>query len=301
MVKVNFYIHKYRIRVHHHNKQSISPRSLEKTAAFPLKSLMSILKEIVNYKKNELQSVKADIPLSDLKSRVKDAAETRSFKDAIQRGDGQQVKLIAELKKASPSKGVIRKDFSLSQIVSVYEKKNVAAISVLTEKRYFGGSLASLNQARKRSTRPLLRKDFLFDEYQVYESRANNADAVLLIAAVLDKSHLSDLYELAGELSLDCLVEVHNWKELDSVLYLGAEIIGINNRDLATLNTSLEISFSLLKDIPDDRVVVSESGISTRADVEAIEASKTDAILVGTTIMQADNIGSKIDELMGKA
>ena len=261
---------------------------------------MNILDEILNYKKDELQSLKADIPLSDLKARVKDAAETRNFKEAIQRDEGQQVRLIAELKKASPSKGVIRKDFSLSQIVSVYEKKDVAAISVLTEKRYFGGSLASLNQARKRTSRPLLRKDFIFDEYQVYESRANNADAVLLIAAALEKSQLSDLYELAGELSLDCLVEVHNWKELDAVLYLGAEIVGINNRDLTTLHTSLDISFSLLKDIPDDRVVVSESGIRTRADVEAIGASRTDAILVGTTLMEADDIGTRIDELMGR-
>ena len=262
---------------------------------------MSILNEILKYKKEELQRTKSDTPLSGLKARVKDMDTVRSFKSAIKRGPQEPVKLIAELKKASPSKGLIRKDFNLPRIVSVYEKKDVAAISVLTEKRFFSGSPAYLNQARKRTAKPLLRKDFIFDDYQVFESRANSADAILLIAAALEKSQLSDLYEQAKELSLDCLVEVHNWKELDAALFLGAEIIGINNRDLNTLTISLDISFSLLKDIPDDRIVVSESGINTRADVKAIEAAKTDAILVGTAIMNAEDIGAKIDELLGHA
>jgi indole-3-glycerol phosphate synthase len=261
---------------------------------------MNILQEILKHKKEELQTVKADIPLSEIKSKIEDMGPVRSFRDAIRREKGEQVRLIAELKKASPSKGLIRKDFSLPQIVSVYDKKDVAAISVLTEKRYFAGSLAYLNQTRKKTSKPLLRKDFIFDEYQVYESRASNADAILLIAAALDKSQLSDLHELAKSLSLDCLVEVHNWKELDTVLFMGAEIVGINNRDLMSLKTSLDISFSLLKDIPGDRIVVSESGMNTRADIEAIEATKTDAILVGTSIMKAEDIGAKIDELMGK-
>lgn len=261
---------------------------------------MSILHEILKYKQEELQGTKSDAPLSDLKARIKDMDAVRPFKTAIEREDDQPVKLIAELKKASPSKGLIRKDFSLPQIISVYEKKDVAAISVLTEKRYFEGSLSYLNQARKRTTKPLLRKDFIFDPYQVYESRANNADALLLIVAALEKSQLNDLFFLAKDLTLECLVEVHNWKELDTALYMGAEIIGINNRDLNTLNISLDISLNLLKDIPDDRTVVSESGINTRADVETIEATKTDAILVGTTIMKAEDIGARIDELLGK-
>ena len=261
---------------------------------------MSILHEILKYKQEEVQSTKSEIPLSDLKARIKDMDVVRSFRTAIERKENSPVKLIAELKKASPSKGLIRKDFSLPQIVSIYDKKDVAAISVLTEKRFFDGSLSYLNQARKRTAKPLLRKDFIFDNYQVYESRANNADAILLIAAALDKSQLTDLHYLARELTLECLVEVHNWKELDIALYMGAEIIGINNRDLNTLNISLDISLNLLKDMPDDRIVVSESGINTRADVEAIEATKTDAILVGTTIMKAEDIGARIDELLGK-
>jgi len=260
---------------------------------------MSILHEILKHKKEELQSTKSDVPLSDLKARIKDMDVVKCFKTAIEREENQPVKLIAELKKASPSKGLIRKDFSLPQIISLYEKKDVAAISVLTEKRYFDGSLSYLNQARKRTTKPLLRKDFIFDNYQVYESRANNADAVLLIVTALEKSQLSDLYHLARDLTLDCLVEVHNWKELDIALYMGAEIIGINNRDLNTLNISLDISLSLLKDVPDDRIVVSESGINTRADVEMLQATKTDAILVGTAIMNAEDIGARIDELLG--
>jgi indole-3-glycerol phosphate synthase len=260
---------------------------------------MSILLEIVRNKKNDLDSVKRTVPLSELKARLKDMGPARSFKDAIARNNGP-VRLIAELKKASPSKGLIRADFDLPDIVSVYNAKDVAAVSVLTEERFFDGSLDFLNEARKRTHKPLLRKDFIFDDYQVYEARANNADALLLIAAALEKSQLSDLYGLSKELSLDCLVEVHNWKELDSALSCGADIIGINNRDLSTLNISLNVTFQMLKDIPKEIIVVSESGIQNRADVESMQSTRVDAILVGTTIMQAEDIGAKIDELMGK-
>ena len=261
---------------------------------------MSILHDILNHKKEELKKTKSDIPLSDLKARVQDMDAVRSFSTAIKREENEHVKLIAELKKASPSKGLIRKDFNPSQIVSIFEQKDVAALSVLTEKHFFEGDLSYLRKSRKRSTRPLLRKDFIFDDYQVYESRANGADAILLIAAALEKSQMGDLFGLAKELSLDCLMEVHNWQELDRALCCDAEIIGINNRDLNTLNISLDISFSLLKDIPDDRVTVSESGINSRANVEAMEATGVDAILIGTTIMEAEDIGARIDELMGK-
>ncbi len=262
---------------------------------------MSILNEIVTYKQDELKTTKSNVSLSELKERVIDAAPVKSFKEAIQRKEGESVKLIAELKKASPSKGLIRESFNPSKVTSIYDKKPVAAISVLTEQRYFQGKIEYLHEARKRTEKPLLRKDFIVDEYQVYEARANHADALLLIVGALDKSQLKDLYELSKELTLDCLVEVHNWKELDTALYCGAEIIGINNRDLKTMDISLNITLALLKDIPDDRIVVSESGISTRADVELIQSTRASAILVGTTIMKADDIGSKIDELMGQS
>ncbi len=261
---------------------------------------MSILREILKHKREELELTKSSAPLADLKARIKDAESIKPFRAAIKRTKGDPVKLIAELKKASPSKGLIRDDFNVTEIISVYDKKNVDAVSVLTEKRFFQGNLEYLNDARNKTHKPLLRKDFIFDDYQVYESRANGADAILLITAALEKSRLTDLYGLAKELSLDCLVEAHNLKELDTALYSGAEIIGINNRNLNTLEISLNTTIDLIKDIPDDKVIVSESGISTRKDVETIETFKVDAILVGTAIMKSKDIGEKIDELMEK-
>ncbi len=262
---------------------------------------MSILNEIIAYKREELKSTISNAPVSDLKSKITGMEPVRNFRDAIRRKPGEPINLIAELKKCSPSKGLIREEFSPSKIISIYDRKDVAAVSVLTEQRYFGGRIEYLSEARKRTGKPLLRKDFIFDEYQVYEARAHSADAILLIVAALEKSQLRDLFEMAKELSLASLVEVHNWKELDAALYCGAEIIGINNRDLRTLDISLTITFSLLKDIPDDRIVVSESGISTRSDVQQVESTRADAVLVGTTIMKADDIGSKIDELRGRS
>lgn len=260
---------------------------------------MNILNEILKHKREELRAVKSDVPLSELKTRIADLDKVKSFRAAVKRQQNSGIRLIAELKKASPSKGLIREDFNLPEIVSIYNRKKVAAISVLTERRFFSGSLDYLREARKMTQKPLLRKDFIFDDYQVYEARANRADAVLLIAAALEKSQLSDLYGLAKELSLDCLVEIHNYRDLDNALNCGSEIIGINNRDLVTLDISLGVTFDFLKDIPDDRTVVSESGINTRADVESVESTRTDAVLVGTAIMKAADIGAKIDELMG--
>ena len=261
---------------------------------------MSILNQIIDNKRIELEKTRNSIPLADLKARINDMGATRSFRNAIQREQGGPVKLIAELKKASPSKGLIREDFKLPAIISVYDRKQVSAISVLTEERFFEGNLKYLKETRDRTEKPLLRKDFIFDEYQVYEARANAADAILLIAAALEKSQIADLYGLAKELSLDCLVEVHNLKELDATLDCGAEIVGINNRNLKTLEISLNMTFEMLKDIPEDRIVVSESGINSREHVELIESTRADAILVGTALMKSDDIGAKIDELMGK-
>jgi len=260
---------------------------------------VSILNEIIRNKKTDLDSVKRAVPLSEVKARLRDIDPPRSFRAAIKRERGP-VRLIAELKKASPSKGLIRPDFDVPKIMAVYDAKEVSAVSVLTEERFFGGRLEFLDDARRRTIKPLLRKDFIFDDYQVYEARAHNADAILLIAAALDRAQLGDLYGLASELSLDCLVEVHNWKELDRSLSCGAAIIGINNRDLSTLDISLNVTFQMLQDIPEGLIVVSESGIRNRADVESFESTRVDAVLVGTTIMQAEDMGAKIDELMGK-
>lgn len=262
---------------------------------------MSVLEEILRHKKERLRQAKNSLPPVELKARLKDIPYliAANFKTAVKRGKGTPIKLIAEIKKASPSKGVIREGFNLSEIADVYDKKNVDAISVLTEEDFFQGRLDYLGETRKITQKPLLRKDFIFDEYQVYESKVNNADAVLLIAACLDKSQLNDLMGLAKELSLDCLVEVHKLKELDAALFSGADIIGINNRDLKTLNVNLNATLELLKDIPEGKIVVSESGIDTRADVEIIEKAGVDAMLVGTAIMKSKDIGLKIDELLG--
>ncbi len=259
---------------------------------------MSVLQEILKNKRRELEASKSSIPLAELRARARDIETTRSFNHAIKRSNGP-VNLIAELKKASPSQGLIRADFNLPEIMSVFNAREVSAISVLTESQFFGGSLALLRETREKTEKPLLRKDFIFDEYQVFEARANNADAILLITAALEKAQLSDLYGLAKEISLDCLVEVHNWKELDSALYCGVDILGVNNRNLSTLDISLNITFDLLKEIPEEKIVVSESGINTRTDVESIESTRIDAILVGTAIMKEEDIGAKIDELMG--
>jgi indole-3-glycerol phosphate synthase len=261
---------------------------------------MSVLQEIVKNKKQELEQRKRIVPLDEVKARARGSEAVRPLREVLRRKNSEPLRLIAELKKASPSEGRIRQDFNVSDIISIYDEKDVSAISVLTEERYFEGSLDYLAQARAITKKPLLRKDFLFDDYQVYESRASGADALLLIVASLAPSQLEDLLGLAGELSLECLVEVHTLKELDTALSSGAELIGINNRDLKTLTTNLNITFELLKDIPADKIIVSESGIHTRQDIESIESSNVDAVLVGTTIMRTEDIGAKIDELMGK-
>lgn len=261
---------------------------------------MSILQEIIKNKKAKLHEIKSTLPLREIKAGLKDILPVKPFKAIIKRELNKPIKLIAEIKRASPSKGLIRADFNLSEIVSVYDKKDVAAISVLTEKRYFEGSLEYLKTTRGLTDKPLLRKDFIFDDYQVYESRLNGADAILLIVAALDKYQLTDLRGLSRELGLECIIEVHNLKELETALHSGADIIGINNRDLNTLNVDLKTTLKLLEDIPDDKVIVSESGINTRDDVKVLESNKVDAILVGTAIMKEKDIGKKIDELLGK-
>lgn len=260
---------------------------------------MGVLDEILKNKREEIKERKVSHTLRELKGRARNAETTRGFRDAIKRKEGP-LRLIAEAKKASPSEGLLREDFNLSEILSVYEKKAVNAISILTDERFFGGYIDYLKSARSQTTMPLLRKDFIIDEYQVYESRVYGADAILLIVSALERSQLTDLMGLAGELSLDCLVEVHDLKELDTALYVGSGIIGINNRNLKTLEIDLTTTFELIKDIPEDRVIVSESGIEDRDDVERIELTKVDAILVGTSLIKAKDIGKKIDELMGK-
>ncbi len=257
-----------------------------------------ILDEIIAYKKEELAEVKRRISFAEVKARASNAETTRGFGKALSQGDA--IRLIAEVKKASPSKGVIREDFDPVAIGTVYEASGASCLSVLTETRFFQGKLDYLGSIRKAIGLPLLRKDFIIDEYQIFEARAAGADAILLIAACLERRQIEDLLGIARGLELDVLVESHTYKELDRSLLAGAMLVGINNRDLGTFTVSLQTTLDLLKDIPDDRTVVSESGIKTRDDVAKLQKAGVDAILVGESLMREKDIGKKVKELLGK-
>jgi indole-3-glycerol phosphate synthase len=261
---------------------------------------MTILEKIVEKKKYRLSSAKYNTPLSELKSIIQDVKPPRDFSSAITKGT-EEIRLIAEIKKASPSKGLIRKDFDHRAIARIYGEKNVDAISVITEDDFFQGRLEFLAEVKEAVTRPVLRKDFLFDEYQIYEARAHDADAVLLIAALLDTRQAEDLMGLTNKLGMSVLFEVHNREELEKALTIDAPIIGVNNRDLKTLSIDLTTSLALKKEIPEGKVVVSESGIGKREDVLKVASAGIDAILVGTCIMESPDIGAKIDELVRRA
>jgi len=257
-----------------------------------------ILDDIIAYKREELAETKRRSSLADIKARAADAGPIRGFGKSLSSGTG--ARLIAEVKKASPSKGVIRDDFDPVKIARIYEESGASCISVLTEQKFFQGKLEYLGAIRKAAGLPLLRKDFIIDEYQIFEARAGGADAILLIAACLEKQQIEDFLGIANQAGLDALVESHTYKELDKSLLAGASLVGINNRDLTSFTVSLQTTLDLLKDIPDDRTVVSESGIKTRDDVEKLVKAGVDAILVGESLMREKDIGKKVKELLGK-
>jgi len=259
---------------------------------------MSVLQKIVEQKKERVSYAKSAAPLSSLKNTIKNIPEPNDFAKAVRR-DHSPIRLVAEIKKASPSRGLIRADFSHGAIASIYEEKKVDAVSVLTEEDFFQGRLEFLAEVKKIVSCPVLRKDFIFDEYQVYEARAKTADAILLIAAILELKQAEEYMHLARELGLSVLFEVHDFAELQIALRIHAPIIGINNRNLKTLAIDLNTTFELKKEIPTDRIVVSESGIRTRKDVLMLEAGGIDAMLVGTFLMESQDIAGKIDTLRG--
>jgi len=257
-----------------------------------------ILDAIIANKKEELSETKRQVPFLDVKSKASHAEPARGFSKSLT-GPGD-IRLIAEVKKASPSKGVIRDEFDPVTIAKIYEESGASSLSVLTESRFFQGNLAYLGLIRKAVKLPLLRKDFIIDEYQIHEARAAGADAILLIAACLEKQQIEDYLAIAHQLGLDVLVESHTYKELDRSLHAGAMLVGINNRDLTTFTVSLQTTLDLLKDIPDDRIVVSESGIRTRDDVAKLHQAGVDAVLVGESLMREKDIGIKVKELLGR-
>ena len=259
-----------------------------------------ILNEIIANKKEELTRLKADFPekglVQGLKMRIKHLPPTRDFIKAV---SGNDIKIIAEVKKASPSKGIIKKDFNPVEIAKTYEMNGAAAISVLTEEKYFHGHIDYLREIKEEVSLPLLRKDFIFDEYQVYESRAAGADALLLIARVLEKKEVEDFLDLSHDLSMSCLVEVHDEEELEKVLSTKAKLIGINNRDLKTFKTDIKTTLNLAAKIPKDRIVVSESGINNYHDIDFLRGAGVNVFLVGEAIVREKDMGRKLKELRG--
>jgi len=261
---------------------------------------MSILRKITEKKRERLDYAKRKIPLRDLKSRILDREKYRDFTTAIKR-NGEQIKFIAEIKKASPSRGVIREEFDVPKIARIYEDKAVDAVSVITEEDFFLGTLNYIPLVKETVTKPVLRKDFIIDEYQIYESAAYGADALLLIAALLEGAQTEEYLCLSRELGLSVLCEVHNHDELERILQLDAGIIGINNRNLNTFAVDINTTFLLKKEMPSGKISVSESGIRTRNDVVRLEHAGIDAVLIGTALLESADIGSRIDELRRSA
>jgi len=263
--------------------------------------LPAILDRILAAKRQELERRCQEEPLAVLRERLAQAPPTRSLARAL---GGPSLALIAEVKRASPSRGVLRADLDPQALARTYAGSGAAAISVLTEEQHFQGSLGDLEAVRavldgRGGPRPpLLRKDFLFDAYHLFEARAYGADAVLLIVAILKPKLLAELLALAATLGLECLVEVHDEQELERALAADAQIIGINNRDLRTFAVDLAVSERLRPLIPRDRVVVAESGIHTRADVERLRALGVNAVLIGEALVTAGDPAGKIEELL---
>lgn len=263
---------------------------------------MIMLNEILRYKREEVRARKSARHLTELKARVRDLPPPRGFQKALMATPkaNASIHLIAEIKKASPSRGIIRKDFDPVSIAEIYDKHGATALSVLTDEHFFEGHLSFIGKVRERVSLPVLQKDFLLEDYQIYEARAAQADAVLLIAAVLDRRQFADFHALAKDLGMDVLSEVHTEKEFEQVVDV-AEVVGINNRDLHSFKTDLETTFRVIKEIPEDRIVVSESGINSREEVLRLIEAGVDAILVGDSLMREPDIGKKVDELLGKA
>ena len=260
--------------------------------------MSNILVKIVATKRVEIERAKAAVPLDELRAMLKEAPPVRDFFAPL--AAGGPIKLIAEVKKASPSRGVIRADFDPVAIAQIYEAHGASCLSVLTDEQYFQGSLDYLRQVRQAVAIPVLRKDFILDSYQLLEARAAGADAVLLIAECLDDCNLRKLHNEAIELGLTPLVEFYEPENLDRVLAAGAMLVGVNNRNLKTFNVDLEHTIGLREKVPLDCVFVGESGIDTPADVLRLQQAGVDAMLVGECLMREADIGAAVDRLLGR-
>jgi indole-3-glycerol phosphate synthase len=256
--------------------------------------MMPRLDELVHATRDAVRRRQQERSLSDLAAEVETGREGRPFAEALSR-PGTSV--IAEHKRRSPSAGTIRDGASCAEIVTAYERGGAAAVSILTEEEHFGGSLADLRDARAATELPMLRKDFTIDPYQLYEAKVAGADAVLLVVGALEQEDLASLYAQSRELDLDALVEIHDDEELERALELDCDVIGINNRNLEDFSVDIQRTFDLLADVPAGKVVVSESGIHHRGQIEELEQVGVDAVLVGEAIMRAPDPESALREL----
>lgn len=259
-----------------------------------------ILEKIVEHKRDEIATAKSQHPLTELVARVADLEDQpRGFARALDRAvDSGRTAVIAEVKKGSPSKGVIRDDFDPLQIAETYQAHGAACLSVLTDNRFFLGHLRYLGLIREKVSLPLLRKDFICDPYQIVEARFAGADAILLIAAILDTSQLVDFHGAATELGLDVLLEVHDEEELAKALSTDCRLIGVNNRNLNTFVTDLATTERLAQQVPEGRLLVAESGINSRNDILRLQRAGARAFLVGESLMREADIGAKLNELL---
>lgn len=261
---------------------------------------MSILKEIFANKKIEVSESKNSISLSEIEFNAKNTPLPIDFKSAILRTNNLPINLIAEIKRKSPSKGLLNIKFNSIQLANIYMKNGASAISVLTDKKYFSGNLDVLKSIHESNLNlPLLRKDFIFDEYQLFEAKIAGASAALLIVAMLDKSQLKDLILFTKEIGLTPLVEIHNESEMDVALEVEAEVIGINNRNLHDFTVDINTSIKLSKLLPANIITIAESGIHSIKDVTKLSNENIDAILVGESLVTSENIGNKVQELSG--
>jgi indole-3-glycerol phosphate synthase len=258
----------------------------------------TVLDRILESRRAEVEHRKKVLPETALKYGVKAASPVRDFSAALSRNG---LNVLAELKPASPSQGVLREPFDPPGLAAALESAGAVALSVLTESEFFRGSLKNLRDARKSVNLPILRKDFIFDPWQVWEARANDADSFLLMAAVLRDAQLRDLIALGRELGMEPLVEVHTAKELDRALAVGSRIIGVNNRDLRTLDVRVETSFELIERIPDDCIAVSESGLRSHDDLQKLREAGFDAFLIGEHLMLAPDPAAALVQLLGAA
>lgn len=257
-----------------------------------------VLDKIMAHKAEEVSYAKSQIPLAELKAQSADIEPARGFVNNLQASlKANKSAVIAEVKKASPSKGLIRENFDPSQIAESYQKHGASCLSVLTDEEFFQGTAEYFTQARQASTLPMLRKDFMLDDYQIYQSKVMHADCILLIVAALEDGLMQDLAGRSLELGLDVLVEVHNAEELERGLQLKMPTIGINNRNLRNFETSLANTTDLLSSIPDDVIVVTESGIHKQQDVSLMREHGVNSFLVGEAFMRAEEPGERLAEL----